>query len=63
MHKLLIPSPPRYSLKYKNQNGEIKDHTIAIIERKLGYFRAYSYGNGVRTFRDNGVLNIDNVKY
>ena len=59
--KLLIPNPPRYSLAYKNKRGETKKHTVAIIERKHGYFRAYSYGEGVRTFRDDGVLNIDNI--
>jgi hypothetical protein len=61
------PVDTQYKLKYQNAKGKIKDYNIsAPFEsmkkdgEKVG-FVAYSFGKGIRSFRNDRVLNMEPV--
>ena len=61
------PVDIQYKLKYRNAKGTVKDYSIsAPFEsmrkdgEKIG-FVAYSYGRGIRSFRNDRVLNMEPV--
>ena len=61
------PIDIQYKLKYQNAKGVIKDYSISAPfdsmrkdGEKIG-FVAYSYGKGIRSFRDDRVLDMQAV--
>jgi hypothetical protein len=61
------PVDIQYKLKYQNAKGAVKDYEISApfdsIRKdgeKVG-FVAYSYGKGIRSFRNDRVLNMQPV--
>jgi hypothetical protein len=61
------PVDIQYKLKYQNAKGTVKDYSISApfdsIRKdgeKIG-FVAYSYGKGIRSFRNDRVLNMEPV--
>jgi len=57
----------QYKLKYQNAKGTVKDYSISAPfdsmkkdGEKVG-FVAYSYGKGIRSFRDDRVLDMQAV--
>jgi len=61
------PVDIQYKLKYKNAKGAVKDYDISApfeAMRKDGEkvgFVAYSYGKGIRSFRNDRILNMEPV--
>ncbi|MEK6883948.1 MAG: hypothetical protein AABY22_30235 [Nanoarchaeota archaeon] len=54
-----LPPPQKFTLIYKKTKGTICTHLIsAPIEANDEQFTAYSFGNGVRTFKKSGVISI-----
>ena len=61
------PVDIQYKLKYQNAKGTVKDYSISAPfdsmmkdGEKIG-FVAYSYGKGIRSFRNDRVLNMEPV--
>ena len=61
------PVDIQYKLKYQNAKGSIKDYSISAPfdsmrkdGEKIG-FVAYSYGKGIRSFRNDRVLDMQAV--
>jgi len=61
------PIDIQYKLKYQNAKGAIKNYDISAPfdsmrkdGEKIG-FVAYSYGKGIRSFRDDRVLDMQAV--
>ena len=61
------PVDIQYKLKYQNAKGAIKDYSISAPfdsmrkdGEKIG-FVAYSYGKGIRSFRNDRVLDMQAV--
>ena len=61
------PVDIQYKLKYQNAKGKIKDYSISAPfdsmrkdGEKIG-FVAYSYGKGIRSFRDDRVVDMQAV--
>ena len=61
------PIDTQYKLKYQNAKGAVKDYEISppfdTFEKegeRVG-FVAYSYGKGIRSFRDDRVLDMHPV--
>ena len=61
------PIDLQYKLKYQNAKGTVKDYDISppfdTFEKegeRVG-FVAYSYGKGIRSFRDDRVLDMQPV--
>jgi hypothetical protein len=57
----------QYKLKYQTAKGKVKDYNISAPfdsmkkdGEKIG-FVAYSYGKGIRSFRDDRVLDMQAV--
>lgn len=57
-----IPTPNRYVLRYRRNDGIIKTYDCTPIEILDDRFTAYVYGEGVRTFKNIGVLDIKRIK-
>ena len=61
------PTDIQYKLKYQNAKGSVKDHSISAPfdsvtkDGERTGFVAYSYGKGIRSFRDDRVLNMQAV--
>jgi len=61
------PIETQYKLKYQNAKGAIKNYDISApfdLMKKDGEkvgFVAYSYGKGIRSFRDDRVLEMQPV--
>ena len=61
------PIDIQYKLKYQNAKGTVKNHDISApfeAVRKDGEkvgFVAYSYGKGIRAFRNDRILNMEPV--
>ena len=61
------PIETQYKLKYQNAKGAIKNYDISApfdLMKKDGEkvgFVAYSYGKGIRSFRDDRVLDMHPV--
>ena len=61
------PVDIQYKLKYQNAKGAVKNYEISAPfdsmkkdGEKIG-FVAYSYGKGIRSFRNDRVLNMEAV--
>tara|TARA_B100000131_G_C18064481_1_gene591911 strand:- start:115 stop:321 length:207 start_codon:yes stop_codon:yes gene_type:complete len=61
------PVDIKYNVKYQNAKGKVKDHHISPPfdslkqdGEKVG-FVAYSHGRGIRSFRDDRVLEMSAV--
>ena len=61
------PIDVQYNVKYQNAKGKVKTHNISApfdsIKKdgdKVG-FVAYSYGKGIRSFRNDRVLDMQAV--
>ena len=61
------PADIQYKLKYQNAKGTVKDYSISAPfdsmrkdGEKIG-FVAYSYGKGIRSFRNDRVLKMEPV--
>ena len=57
----------QYKLTYQNAKGEVKTHTVSqpfdkVLNngQKVG-FVAYSYGKGIRSFREDRILDMDEL--
>lgn len=57
----------QYKLKYQTAKGKVKDYSISAPfdsmkkdGERIG-FVAYSYGKGIRSFRDDRVLDMQAV--
>ena len=61
------PIDIQYQLKYRNAKGAVKDYSISTPfdtfekEGERVGFVAYSYGKGMRSFRDDRVLDMQPV--
>ena len=61
------PVDIQYKVKYQNAKGTVKDHSISAPfdsmrkdGEKVGIV-AYSYGKGIRSFRNDRILNMEPV--
>ena len=61
------PIDVQYELKYQNAEGTVKNYSISTPfdtfekEGERVGFVAYSYGKGIRSFRDDRVLDMQPV--
>jgi hypothetical protein len=61
--KKTLPAPVKYTLVYKNRDGEVKIHTISpAIEQDETGFTAYSFGRGIRKFLNARVVSLQQEK-
>lgn len=60
--KLLITPPAKYILTYKKNSGQVSKYILTIVEVHPDYFTGYCFGHGLRSFKHDRVLNIENYK-
>lgn len=58
MNKIFLQSPSKLNLKYKRSDGLIKNYKVVPIEIKKDKFTGYVFGEGVRTFRFERILDL-----
>jgi len=63
---IVLPTQPRFKIRYENAKGTIKTYTISVLERDGVKINAYSYakhGNksGLRSFLDRRVMSAELV--
>lgn len=56
---VLIASPTRLKLKYKNRRGEVKNYSGSLIENAADSFVLYCNGRGIRRFNVSNILEIE----
>lgn len=61
MQKLIIVPAPKLEITYKTAKNEVKNYTVTVIDRGNGYFTGYAYKHGLRSFRDDRVINIKSL--
>ena len=57
--KLLIAQPPKYKITYKKKSGIINEYILTIVGVHTDYFTGYCFGHGLRSFKNDRVLNIE----
>lgn len=57
--KIIIPEPIRFKLTYQKDNGDTNDYSVlGIIGKTSDSFTAYIEGKGIRTFKNNKVVDV-----
>ena len=58
MNKILLQQPLKLKITYQRADGVIKNYKVTPIEVKKDSFNGYVFGEGVRTFKFDKIIDL-----